>query len=300
MEPTYIIVFKNAAGKEEYFAFVRVVKFELDISLVMNVRLFDNYEKFNQQILKGETLNCGNGVDTFVEIRQWFDEDKDDPNYKKPSDYDEWIKNYDYIYKKIEESLELTFSYKRRLYGLKPVQPIPTICDMTEVTNKFTVTSASSSKSLRELKKELSESTTCEKACEIAGALLKNVSNVPIEYSRSEIDALISDAFLNMVKADLDKTEPNLLKRRDDAYSQLFDVINTDYSLHYELKNAGLNLHTLYEIHNKEKDTEKKKIAEGDVLRSAKSMADILVDPDFEKTYTDAVKKIVSDLKKLL
>jgi hypothetical protein len=222
MESTYIIVLSL-----NKFALLSVIRLEPYIYLLCNSKLFDNYDKINELLLKGVNIDFGNCINQLqIEI--------------SGEDYSKWRDDHEYIYKHTASAYDLEFLYKRKLLrdSSKRIQPIinelstvsisPLLIDDTNIP-------------MNRLINNLSSATKCKEICDLTGLLINTFPELDSDIAIRNIKSLVLSVFEQLDKNNLDKLEPFLHKWREEAVTSLpIELVNSVYR---ELKNTVLNLY---------------------------------------------------------
>lgn len=222
MESTYIIVLQD--NNTNQFAFIRVLRFEPYISLLVACNLYDNYDSINRQILTGANMDFGNSIQ-----QKQLDFSK--------QDYINWITDHDYIYKQVATCFGREFSYKRKFIAdttTTRIQPI-----INELAT-FPSPQTSENINIYRLKNKLTISMECEDIFYYTGLLINAFPDLDTELAIRNINQLTFDTFERMNKNQLDETEHRLIKWRESALQSLpIDIANGAYR---ELKNYTQSL----------------------------------------------------------
>jgi hypothetical protein len=221
MESTYIIVLSS-----NKLAFLRVIRLEPYISLLLSAKLFDNYDNINEHLLKGENVAFGDSIKQVqLEIAG--------------EDYSKWIADHDHIYKLVAHAFHLDFLYKRKLIRDTTTRIQPIINELSTIS-LLKLENEKANIPISRLIKGLSEATKCDEICGYASLIINTYPKLNSEMTISNIHNMVSSVFEQLDKTNLDNTEPLLLKWREDALNSLpLDVVNSTYR---DLKNNALNL----------------------------------------------------------
>jgi len=217
MESTYIIVLEA-----NQFAFIRILRFEPYISLLVACNLYDNYDLVSAQILTGSNRGFGTSIrQTQLEFSK--------------EDYANWIADHDYLYKQVAISFGTTFLYKRKLMPENTIRIQPII-------NELSLFSPLSDENtnISRLTTSLTGATDCDDIFNCAGLLVNTFPKLESETAIRNINELVKTTFLKLDKNQLDQTEPLLLKWRETALQSLPIALANE--IYRDLKNGALNL----------------------------------------------------------